>query len=92
MIVRAPVSPVKKAYTKAAFKAGQPWFSVGLLLLGVSIIASAATGDNWIAPSFRYPSVGLELVGLAIEAYGVSRIARWKKANPLNQFDRGARS
>jgi len=92
MIVRAPMSPIKKAYTKAAFKAGQPWFSAGLMLLSFSVLASAAAGNHWMAPSLRYPFIGLELVGVAVEAYGVVRIAQWKRANPLCKFDQGARS
>jgi hypothetical protein len=92
MNVKAPTSPVKAAHTKAALNAGQPWFLIGILLDAVSGLASVAAGHSWISSSLRLPFMGLQYVGVAVAVYGVIRMFRWKKANPLSQFDQGARS
>jgi hypothetical protein len=91
MNVKAP-SIVKEAYSIAALKAGQPWFSAGALLTSFSALAWAAARNHWIPSSLQLAFPVLELFGVAVGVYGVMRIFRWKKANPLSQFDQGAQA
>jgi len=89
MTVKALVSPVQQAYSKAVVKAGQPWFPAGTLLMSFGVLAWATARIHGLV--FLYlPFLGLEFVGVVMASFGTIRMFRWKKANPLSQFDQGA--